>query len=235
MVKSGATPRVVTVATTPAEGGYYVLLDAKPMRTPAGKPALMPNAALADAVAAEWRSAGARPSPARLPLTRLVSTALDRVVALRADVETQLMTYAETELVCHLADQPPDLVARQTALWQPLLDWLAQRHDALLAVTHGVIARPQAPAALAALRTALAGLDIWRLTALSNAVGASGSLVIGLALLDGRLDPETAFEAAELEASFEIEKWGADDEATARRAEVRADLVLAARFLSLLN
>ena len=87
----------------------------------------------------------------------------------------------------------------------------------------------------AALARALGGLDIWCLTALSVAVGVSGSLVIGLALLDRRLDPGGAFEAAELESTFEIEKWGEDMEATARRADLRAELGLAARFLSLLD
>ena len=73
------------------------------------------------------------------------------------------------------------------------------------------------------------------LTALASAVKASGSLVIGLALSHGRLDPDGAFEAAELHETYQIEAWGENAEATKRRATVRRDLETAARFLVLLR
>ncbi|HEX9464070.1 MAG TPA: ATP12 family protein, partial [Alphaproteobacteria bacterium] len=146
-----------------------------------------------------------------------------------------IVAYAETELVCHRAEHPPDLVARQHAAWQPLLDWLALRHDALHVTTAGILPKPQSAASLAALRTAVAGLGDWHLAALSIAVAASGSLVIGLALADGRLDAAGAFDAAELDATYQIEKWGEDAETTKRRAEIRADLQLAERVFVLLR
>jgi chaperone required for assembly of F1-ATPase len=230
------------VAVVPAAGGFAVQLDARPLKTPAGRPYELPTRALAEAIAAEWRAAAPKP-PSRSgqsanktgPLTQMAGTALDRIAAHRAAIEAQLLAYAETELLCHRADRPPELAARQQAVWQPLLDWLAKHHGALLAPTVGVIARPQAPASLAALGAALAGLDAWRLAAVSVAVAASGSLVIGLALADGHLKAEGAFAAAELDATFQIEKWGEDEEELRRRAGVRAELALAERFLELLR
>ena len=217
------------------EGGFAIALDAKPLRTPAGTHIVVPHAALADAIAAEWRAQGDKIDLSGLPLTRIAATALDRVRPRRAELVAELLDYAETELLCHRAGEPDALVARQAAIWQPVLDWLALRFDAPLTVTSGIHVRPHPPTSLAALRRALEQSDDWRLAGLAITVGIAGSLVIGLALAEGRLDADGAFEAAELDASFQIERWGEDAEAMARRAEIRAELAAAGRFLGLLT
>ena len=220
--------RVATVGT-----GFGVTLDDKALKTPAGTPIVVPTRALAAAIAEEWSNQGERLRLDALPLTRIAGTALDRVSARRAELRRDLAAYGETELVCHRAERPPELVARQRAAWQPLVDWLADRFDARLETTEGVLAREQPRASITALARALESYDDWRLAALSIAVGAAGSLAIGLALIEKRLDPRQAFEAAELDASYQIEAWGEDPEATRRQAEIRADLESAARFIAL--
>lgn len=228
-------PVFITATIAPSGDGYGVLVDGRPLRTPSGAAIVVPSEKLASAIAEEWCRAGARPRAAAIPLTRIAATALDRFGSTRDAIEKQLLAYAETELLCHRAEGPPDLIAREHAAWQKLLDWLARRHDALLHVATGVTPRKQDQAALAALGKTIAGLDPWRCAVLSVAVAVSGSLVIGLALVDGHIDAAMAFDAAELDASYQMEKWGEDAEATARRAGVRAELNLAARFLSLLD
>lgn len=233
-VKAG--PGFKTVSVVPLNDGHLVQLDDKPMKTPQGAAFVLPSATLARAIAAEWQASAPRPpSPEKMPLTRVAGTALDRLNQQREAIEAQLLAYAETELLCHRAEAPSSLAERQNQLWQPLLDWVAIRHDAMLTTTAGIVAVPQPERSLAALRGALSSLDPWRLAALSIAVAASGSLIIGLALADGRIDPATAFDAAELDATWQIEKWGEDREASDRRAVVRADLELAKRFLDLLR
>lgn len=235
MTTGGVKRSYTMVSVAPEDGGHLVLLDAKPLRAPSGTRLTAPTRALAEAIAEEWRAQPARLDIARAPLTRLLGTALDRVPANRQGVEAELAAYAETELVCHRATHPPALVRRQGEVWQPLLEWFARSHDAPLMVTSGIVAIDQPPASLAAIHRSLAALDDFRLTGLSIAVGAAGSLVIGAALAAGRLDPAGAFDAAELDASFQIERWGEDAEATRRRAQLRADLDLADRWLRLLG
>ena len=205
------------VTVRPADGGHAVWLDDKPLKTPGGKPVVVRWPGLAEAIAAEWRAQGAKPDLAGLAMTRIAATAIDRIPSRRAGVLDELLAYAETELVCHRADQPSELVARQQAIWQPLLDWLAQQFDAPLAVTSGVLPRPQAETSLQSLRHLLEGLDDLSLAGLSVAVASSGSLVIGLAMLEGKIDAGQAFDAAELDATFQIEQWGEDAEAAERR------------------
>ena len=223
------------VTVEASAGGFAVRLDEKPLKSPGGRPMVLPSAALAEAIAAEWRAQGAKPDFLQLPMTRIAATALDRIPAVRDGVVAELAAYAETELVCHRASDPPELVARQAASWQPLVDWLAQHYDAPLVATAGVLPKAQPVASLQAIRRALAALDDFHLAGVSVAVAATGSLVIGLALSAGRLDAGQAFGAAELDASFQIERWGEDAIALQRRTAVRAEFETAAMFARLLR
>lgn len=217
-----------------AEGGFTVSLDDKPVRTPAKQALLVPTRALAEAVAEEWQAQGETVNPRSLPLTRLVSIALDLVEPRRQEVVTELVKYAGTDLVCYRAETPPELAARQHAAWQPLVDWAALSFDAPLTVTVGVLPVTQPADTLRALERTVGAYDTPRLAALHLATAACGSLVVALALVEGRIDAEAAFDAAELDASFEIERWGEDTEQTHRRIALKADIVLARRFVDLL-
>jgi len=217
-----------------AEGGWGVALDGKPLRTPAGRGLVVSSERLAAAIAAEWDAQASEIRPETMRLTRLAATALDRTSAQRDQVIEEVANYAATDLVCHRADHPPALAARQEREWQPLLDWAMARYDASLAVTTGIVPAPQSPASLRAFAAAVAAQDDFHLTALHAATASCGSLVIALVLLEGRIDAAAAFAASQLDETFQIEAWGEDAEAAAHRRAVAADIAAAARFIALL-
>ena len=222
----------VTVAE--AESGFQVLLDGRVLRTPAKAPMSLPGRALAEALAEEWRAQGEDIRPSTMPLMSLASTTLDLTVKQRETIIGQLAAYADTDLLCYRVDHPAELAARETQVWQPLLDWAALRYDAALHVVVGVMPRAQPEGACRALAAAAASYDDWRLTALQTATTACGSLVLGLALVEGRIDGAQAFEACQLHESFQIERWGEDYEAADRRSALKADLADVRRFVELL-
>jgi chaperone required for assembly of F1-ATPase len=220
---------------TAAGDEFGVQLDGKPLLTPGKRALRVPSRALAEAIAAEWQGQGVTVKPLELPLTRLVSTALDRVEPRSADVIGEIAKYATTDLLCYRADEPRELIERQAQIWQPLLDWTEARFAAPLTVTQGVLPVAQDLATLAAIERAIAAHDSLQLVALHLATTACGSVVLGLALLAERLSPEEAFAAAALDESFQIERWGEDAEQTQRRAALKEDIALAARFAALLR
>jgi chaperone required for assembly of F1-ATPase len=224
-----------TVETRRVQDGWGIALDGKAMRTPAKRELIVPTEALAVAIAAEWDAQQGEVRPHTMPLTRLGATALDRIAAQRDSIIAEVANFAGTDLVCYRADHPPTLAARQHAVWQPLIDWATLRYDAGLTVTAGVIPTPQPTAALRAFKAAVAAYDDFRLTALSAATGACGSLVIALALIEGRLDAQAAFHASQLDESFQIEAWGEDAEAAARRQALAADIAATSRFNQLVQ
>lgn len=223
------------VTVVDAADGFGIALDAKPVRTPAKLPLAVPTLPLAQAIAAEWEAQVGEVKPATMPLTQLASTSIDGVRGRLDAVATAAADYGGSELVCYRADEPEELVQRQARLWNPLLDWAARRYDAHLLVTSGIIHKAQPENALTALRTAIDALDEWRLTALQNCIGITGSLLVSLAVVDGHLTAEQAFDLAQLDENYQIEKWGEDWEAADRRANQRADLASTVRFLNLLK
>jgi chaperone required for assembly of F1-ATPase len=215
--------------------GYRVALDGKPIKTPAKRDLMVASAALATVIAAEWNTQEGDVRPSEMPLTQIASTAIDRVTPQRGLIVQQIAEYAGTDLVCYRATRPPELAARQQAVWQPLVDWAVLRYDAPLEVTVGVVPIAQPPASLRAFAAAVAEYDDFALAALHVATSGCGSLVIALALVEGRLDAEEAFAASQLDESFQIEAWGEDSEQAQRRQALAADITAAAQFLSLLR
>lgn len=222
------------VAVVPLEGGFGIALDGKPVATPAKARLVLPSRALAEAVAAEWEAQGPEIDPLAMPLTRLAESAIDLVGPGRAELIARTAAYAATDLLCHRADGPAALVARQQAAWQPVLDWAALRYRAALKVTTGVITVEQLPAALEALRRAVAAYDDMQLTAVAAATAACGSLLLGLVLAEGRIDAEAASALSQLDEAYQSELWGEDEDAARRRQALRGDIAAAARFLILL-
>ena len=145
--------------------GYAITLDGKPIKTPGKRDLLVPSGALAAAIAEEWNTQETEVRTATMPLTRLATTAVDRVATQRDTIIRQTANYAATDLVCYRATHPPALAARQQAVWQPLIDWAVLRYDAPLSVTTGVIPTKQSATSLRAFAAAVAEQDDFALTA----------------------------------------------------------------------
>lgn len=239
-------PRAMKVAlgVAPAgDGGFRVTVNGRPALTPRGNPMVVPTRALAEAIAEEL-SADSRilagkgmNDPALAPNFRIAAGAidlLDRDVAARNALVRDLVGYGETDLVCIRADGPEALVAREEACWDPICAWFAECFGVTLALSCGIAAATQPKAVRDAIENAVAGHRPFGMAALSLATRAAGSVVIGLALTERSIDAETAFAAASLEETFQIERWGEDAEAARVREGRRQDLAQAARFIELL-
>ena len=214
----------------PKRGRYSILLDGKPIKTPMRKTLALPTHALADAIAEEWRGQGEKIDPASMPLTKLANTAIDRVAGQEDHVIGQILAYAN-DLLCYRAEAPADLVARQNADWDQLLDWAAERTGARLLTRVGIVHIAQPEEAVEAFRNALAQHDAFALTAVHSAATICGSLVLALALAEGRLDAEEAFALSHLDERYQAEKWGRDTGAELRARALAAELDAAARFM----
>jgi chaperone required for assembly of F1-ATPase len=226
-----------TASIETTEAGHRILLDGRPMHLPTGKVLRVGPWPLAQAIAMEWQTAGGEKggemSFADTPLTRLAGTAVERIAPDPLPTVDAIARYGETDLLCYRAEHPPELVQRQVQMWQPWLDWAALTLDAPLRVTTGVGYVRQHHDSIAALRRTVAAQDPYMLAGLGIAVPALGSLVLGLALADARIDAETAYRLGSLDELFQVEQWGEDAEAAARRASIAADIDLAARFIRL--
>jgi len=220
-------------AVAETEGGFSVTLDGRPIRTPVGKPLLVPHLSLAEAIAGEWLAQEDDILPHSMPLTQLASTAIDKLDGNRQTVVEHLLRYCETDLLCYRAELPRDLALRQELVWQPIVDWTSVVLGAEMLLTTGLLPITQPEHSVAKLREKIEAYDDLRLTALQSAVAALGSLLLGLALIEGRLTAGEAYAASELDATYQIEFWGDDPESTRRREALRKDIAAAGLFLEL--
>lgn len=216
------------------DGRFAVLLDGRALKTPAKLTFTTPTRAMADLCAAEWAAQVQVVRPEAMPVTRLVNVALDRTPAARGEMVDMIAGYAATDLVCHRAERPDSLVARQAALWDPLVAWARERMAAPLEVTIGVTSVRQPPAVRAGFVQTARLMDDFRLTGLAHMVGIASSGVVGFAFALGKLNAAQAFAAAFLDEEFQLETWGEDAQARARLDRMRDEIEALGRYFAAL-
>lgn len=217
-----------------ADGRWRVLLDGRLVRTPGRAVLETQSPALADAVAQEWSAQGERIDPSTMPLTRLLNTAIDGVAPRLAETRDDLARYVETDLLFYRADSPQRLVARQAEGWGPIVDWAGERIGGAFEITFGVMHVAQPPQAVQAFKALLSTItDPLEMAALHQMTTLTGSVLLAVAVLEGRLNAETAFALAHVDEDWNIELWGEDEEAAQRRALRRADMVASGHAISL--
>lgn len=223
------------VTAEPDEGGWAIFLDSRPVRTPARTPLILPTAALAEAVADEWRSIEGDLDPRAMSLTGLANAAIDRVAPEREAFALGLARYAEADLACYRAEGPRGLVERQEESWDPLLAWARRRYDVDFATTCGIVHVEQPQATVERLSHALAALDAFHLAGLSPLVTIGGSLVAALAVLEKAMPADRVWDLITVDERWQLDQWGADEEAEKALENRHGDFMAAAHFLDLLD
>jgi chaperone required for assembly of F1-ATPase len=234
---SGWTPkRFWTEAAVIADGeGFAVALDGRPVRTPLKAKLIVPTRGFAEEVAREWQAQGELIDPNTMPATRLSNSAIDKVKAQRDEVVEMLASYGGSDLLCYRAEEPQILVDRQQEGWDPLLDWAGEAFGARLRTGRGIMPVAQAEEHLRSLGAPLDGMDPFELAAVHDLVVLSGSLVLALAVSEGRLSATEAWRLSRIDEDFQIEEWGEDEEAAEAAARRRTAFLDAARFHALLT
>ena len=219
--------------------GHTVLLDGKPVKTPARNLLETPHIGLANAVLQEWNRQGDKILLSGMPMTQLLSTRIDRVGKERPAMTAALMKYLDTDLLCYRAVAPPEMARRQQEAWDPWLGWFEREFGTALETTTGLKALEQPLTAHDALKDYIDGLDDDRFTVLQLVTPLCGSVVLAAAFTKGALTPTQAFEAARVEERYKAELYnekthGPDPMQAKKDNELMADLEAAAEFLGFL-
>lgn len=216
-----------------APGGFAVTLDGRSPRTPGQKPVVVPQRALAEAMAEEWAAQGEFIDPKTMPIVRLVNSAIEagdeRLQALRDEI----VKYAGNDLLLYRADTPRELVAEQERVWDAVLVKIARHFGIGFQPTIGILHQPQPAPTLERLDEALADTDLIEAVALNSLTGITGSGLLSVALREGLLTPEEVWAAAHVDEDHNVRLWGEVEEAVERRAKRRIDFDAAIRVLEM--
>lgn len=221
------------VQVVPAQTGYSVQLDGRPVKTPAKTLLVVPSAQFAEAIATEWDAQEGEVNPQTMPFTRSANAALDKVAPQFREVADMVAAYGGTDLLCYRAPNPQELIARQAQAWDPLLDWAEAEFGARLQVGHGVMHVAQDMAALQPLYAQVHAMTPYQLTGFHDLVGISGSLIVGLAVARGHVDAAHGWAISRLDEMWQAEQWGRDEEAEELAEMKRQDFLHAKRVFDL--
>lgn len=222
-----------SVEIVAAGEGYGIAVDGKRVKTPGRAPLVVSSRALADAVAEEWRRQTRRVDPDTMPLTRFANSAVDGLRDRREEVIADIVAFADSDCLCYRAEHPSALVAMQSRHWDGPLAWASRRFGVEFIVTRGVMPVAQPDATLAALAMALEQYDDFGLVGLHSLTTLTGSAVLAVAIAEGELSPDAAWQAAHVDEDWQISQWGEDGEAASVRARRRAAFDSAVTFVEL--
>jgi chaperone required for assembly of F1-ATPase len=214
--------------------GFAITLDDKPVRTPSGRQMVVPTRQIADAIAAEWDAQKEFLDPLTMPLTRFANSVTDAVVDRVEAVAADVAKYFGSDLLFYRAGYPEALVAREAALWDPVLFWAADALGAHFILAEGIVHVRQPDSAIEAARGTLPD-DPWSIAALHVITTLTGSALLALALMRGVLDSDQVWAAAHVDEDWNMEKWGVDEEVASRRAARLVDFRAATTILRALN
>lgn len=221
-----------SATAAPHGAGFALFLDGRAVKTPGRRPLAVARAAVAEALAAEWEGQGERIDPSTMPVTRIVNSAIDHVAGQMDAVRAEIVKYAGSDLICYRAETPDALAAMQAATWDPLIRWAREVLGAQLRLAAGIVHVEQAPEAIAAVDGALAALGPLELAAASTVTTLTGSAILALAMVRGRLSAEEAWSASLIDEDWEISHWGKDETAMKARAFRWREMAAAGLILS---
>ncbi len=220
------------VSVGPHGNEYIILLDGRPLKTPAKKLFAFPTYAAATLVAAEYDAQLVEINPAKMQMTRLANTAVDGVATELDAVIADMQKFAGSDLLCYRSEGPERLVERQAASWDRYLQWTKVALGAKFNTTAGIIHIDQPPQAIdaigAALRTFIHPLAV---ASLHQMTSLTGSVILALAVGMREVTATQAWTAAHVDEDWGLEMWGADDDAAARKAYRWLDMEAADRML----
>ncbi|HVV43140.1 MAG TPA: ATP12 family protein [Nitrobacter sp.] len=217
--------------TRPVEGGFGIVLDGTPVRTPSRNLLAAPSKKIADAIAAEWEAQQDVINPLTMPMTRLANSVIDGVAGRVDLVAEDIAKYFGSDLLFYRVGHPRELVAREAAHWDPVMFWAAETLGAHFILAEGIMHVRQPDQAIAAARAALPS-DPWAVAALHVVTTLTGSALLALALMQGRLTPDEVWAAAHVDEDWNTRQWGIDEEVAARRAAKLTDFRAAAEVLA---
>ncbi|RZV30530.1 MAG: molecular chaperone [Sphingomonadaceae bacterium] len=212
-----------TVSVEPVDGGWQVMLDGRGVRTQGQRAQIVSQRKLADLLAAEWEDQGEEIDPATFVHRDMADYAIDMIATGEEDIVAKLLVFLETDTLCYRADPDEPLYRRQLEVWEPIVTRFEARENLSIERASGIVHRAQPEPTLATMRTRVAAIEPMAQAALFALTSLSASLIIGLEALEGDEADDTLWDAANLEEDWQVELWGEDAEAAARRAKRRAE------------
>ena len=211
------------VSSKKVSDGYALQLDGKNIKTPLGQVIQAPTQALMDAIVLEWAEQGEKVKPETMPLTQILTTAIDKIRD-REKITESCMRYLDTDLVCYWCKDPEELAKKQKEVWGAWVKWFESHFEVPLYTTKKIEALTQDEEAHKRVWNYIESLDDTYFTIVQIMTSLSGSLILALAFSEGDITPEEIYEASYLEELYRGDIYNEDVHGAAPNEEAEREL-----------
>ncbi len=208
-----------------------ILLDGRKLKTPAKNDLVLPNAAAAEIIAAEWRNQGEIIDTNSMPITRLVNVAIDRTPLTRAAIVEEIRKYASSDLLCYRTSSPAALYQSQCELWDIEIEWFKSRFDIAFIIKNDSLELFQTETTLNSIAKIAENLEDLNLTIFVFLTTLTGSVILALAMLECHLDAQSVFKKIRIEEDYNASIWGYDDEDLAKANGKLAEILACEKLI----
>ena len=223
------------IVIKPQDNLFALTIKGKTLKTPLGKPLILPNERLAQEITHEWAAQNDKIDKIKMPLNQIACIALDLVKEKKPELLADILPYLETDSICYRAGDITKLLNQQNELLDPIVKWAEEKFAIKLKITTGIMPITQISDNQQKILNTLNKYSNWQLAVFAYLVKPLASIILALALIEGRIDGKTAFQLSHLEEIYETEKWGEDDEKEAIMQQKQREILAAEKFLSLLH
>eukprot|EP00835_Amoeboradix_gromovi_P002010 NODE_104_length_19952_cov_0.449000.p10 type:complete len:242 gc:universal NODE_104_length_19952_cov_0.449000:3183-2458(-) len=191
-----------------SQKGFQILAKDRPLKIN-NREILVPFHAedFAQSLLVEWNMLKEL-KPSRLPLSQLYSRALDlKVINSKNECTKQLLDFFKNDALCFTSEFPSNLKDLQEIHANPLLIALRKKFNLKLPTTNTLFLQSNMKDA-DAIEKILSEANEYELAAIERSALTAKSLLIGLSLCKGMIEPAKAATLARLETIAQIEWFG---------------------------
>lgn len=205
----GKTPRFYDRAeVAEVEDGWTFVLDGRHVMSEAGNDIIFPSRGVAELVAAEWDYQRDFIRPVTMPLMKLCSTASEQIPVDKLEMLHSFKGTLENDVVAQRNRDNPTIVRLQNKFYNPILLWMEEMWGDRLRLTEWVASRDQPFDLILDVLDHVALMDDWRFAMLDTLTTQTSSVMLPLAIVEGRMDLETALQASRIEVDWQMRRDG---------------------------
>ena len=217
------------------ESKFGILLDKNLLKTPQKKDCLISNIRIAKDLLKEWSSIQDDINFYNMPVTQICFASLDRKRKEKIILLNKLTEYGMTDLLFYRDTSGTELEKLQSEKWDKLLDWIQNELDLHFKIVNGIMPIEQPKENYNSFFNELEKLDCISLTALSDIVTLSGSLILGLLLLKKKIISKQAWSLAKVDEEWQRSKWGTLPEQVENDEYKKNKFFISCKLINLLN
>ena len=214
---------------------FGILLDKHILKTPQKKDFLISNKTIAENLLKEWTNIDDDINFHNMPITQICFASIDRDYEDQVILQKKLIEYGMTDLLFYRDGLGTELEKLQSKRWNKLLDWTKGEFKLNFKISNSLMPVKQPFTNQKIFFNEINKLDCFSLTAFSEIVTFTSSLIIGLLILKKKILPNQGWSLSKVDEEWQRSKWGTIPEQLEDDIYKKKKFLVSCEFINTLN